>query len=289
MAIHRQDPKSRTMANCSLVGVDSVAPGIAKLFAKSSRGSKVKPKGPRKPATAAATTPTTEQPKSAMADRPKLEVMEEIRGKPMGEPLVVGRGNYAEADYEAMSRFLAEYSKIGNASKASRIVGIVPTTHKRWLEKEPKFRKLFEEAREEAADYLEFEAWRRAVQGVDKPIFHQGVVVTTVKEYSDGLLTFLLRGSRPEKYRDRVEHTVKGEITFRPKVAMFAQIAATVNRFRARIMTKDLSEDEQQAIAAALASEEHNGNGHRSNGNGNGIGGLLEDKNGSGNGDHGNG
>ena len=52
------------------------------------------------------------------------------------------------------------------------------------------------DALEEAADALLAEAWRRATEGVEEPIMHQGQVVTTVRKYSDLLLIFLLKSAR---------------------------------------------------------------------------------------------
>jgi hypothetical protein len=49
---------------------------------------------------------------------------------------------------------------------------------------------------EEAADVLLAEARRRAIEGVEEPIMHQGQVVTTVRRYSDLLLIFLLKSAR---------------------------------------------------------------------------------------------
>ena len=43
-------------------------------------------------------------------------------------------------------------------------------------------------------------------------------VVTTIQEYSDTLLIFLLKGVRPQKYRElrQTEHTGKVELSARP-------------------------------------------------------------------------
>jgi hypothetical protein len=80
------------------------------------------------------------------------------------------------------------------------------SSHYRWMEESPSYREAFEVARDDAADLLEAEARRRAVEGVEKPTgWHQGKPGGYVREYSDLLLIFLLKGVRPEKYRDRVE------------------------------------------------------------------------------------
>ena len=70
------------------------------------------------------------------------------------------------------------------------------------------------EAREEACDALEAEARRRAVEGVRKPVYYRGEIVGTVKEYSDTLLIFLMKGAMPEKYREnvKIEHTGGAEL-----------------------------------------------------------------------------
>lgn len=60
-------------------------------------------------------------------------------------------------------------------------------------------------AMDDAADVLEAEALRRATRGVDEPVFYKGERVGTVRKYSDTLLIFLLKGARPEKFRDRYE------------------------------------------------------------------------------------
>jgi hypothetical protein len=70
-------------------------------------------------------------------------------------------------------------------------------------------------ALEQAADLLEAEARRRAVEGVTKPIMYKDKVATTVQEYSDTLLIFLLKGTRPQKYRElrQTEHSGRVELT----------------------------------------------------------------------------
>ena len=53
---------------------------------------------------------------------------------------------------------------------------------------------------------VESEAFKRAAFGVRKPAgWYKGKPGGYVREYSDILAIFLLKGLRPEKYRDRVE------------------------------------------------------------------------------------
>jgi hypothetical protein len=42
-------------------------------------------------------------------------------------------------------------------------------------------------------------------------VFYQGEKVGTVQKYSDTLLIFLMKGVRPEKYRERFGHEITGK------------------------------------------------------------------------------
>jgi hypothetical protein len=69
----------------------------------------------------------------------------------------------------------------------------------------------FEDATRMAGDFLEDEAIRRATEGVERKIFHQGEHVDNETVYSDTLLIFTLKGAKPQKYRDNIK--IEQEIT----------------------------------------------------------------------------
>ena len=116
----------------------------------------------------------------------------------------------------AREKFISTLAEFCNVSEAARAAGIARSTAYAWRESEPAFAALWDEAEQAAADRLEREAWRRAVEGTDKPIYYQGDEVGTVKEYSDRLLEILLKGHRPEKFVDRIkaEHSGSVPVTF---------------------------------------------------------------------------
>lgn len=58
-----------------------------------------------------------------------------------------------------------------------------------------------------AVDVIEEEAHRRAIDGFDRPVIYQGEITDTYKDYSDSLLTMLMKGNKPEKYKERTEHS----------------------------------------------------------------------------------
>lgn len=93
----------------------------------------------------------------------------------------------------------------GNVSRACEAVDITRMTAYGWRRDDEDFAKAWDQAKEIGMDALEDEATRRAYEGIDKPIVHQGVVTDTVKDYSDTLMIFLLKGGKPAKYRERQE------------------------------------------------------------------------------------
>jgi hypothetical protein len=134
---------------------------------------------------------------------------------------------------------------------ANGVVGIACTDAKvsadtayRRRRGDPEFAQRWRVALNQAADILELEARRRAAEGVNEPVIHQGelcgtwvdedgqqcnkqtegakFIPLTVKKYSDTLLIFLLKGARPKKYRDqmRLEHSGKIKHTHSVKPAI---------------------------------------------------------------------
>ena len=101
---------------------------------------------------------------------------------------------------------LAAFRETGNVRLTCKAAGVGRSSHYRWLEKDPEYRAAFDLAKLQAADVLEAEAHRRAVEGVEEPVgWYKGVAGGTVRRYSDNLLMFLLKGARPEQYRERYE------------------------------------------------------------------------------------
>lgn len=108
-------------------------------------------------------------------------------------------------------KFLAALAEGSTVTIAHKKAGISRGAVYAWRDEDPEFKKAWDEAIEAGTDIIEEEAKRRALFGVKKPVYHQGQVVGHVQEYSDTLTIFLLKGRRPEKFKDRVhaEHTGK--------------------------------------------------------------------------------
>ncbi|MBA3033575.1 MAG: terminase [Gammaproteobacteria bacterium] len=102
--------------------------------------------------------------------------------------------------------FLAELAIDGNVTRAANATGVDRSNAYQRRLRNPDFAKRWDDAIEAATDAIEAEAHRRAVDGVEEPIFYKGVECGRVTRYSDPLLIALLKRHRPE-YRDsgRVE------------------------------------------------------------------------------------
>jgi hypothetical protein len=103
--------------------------------------------------------------------------------------------------------FLEVLRQSANVSKACKAAGIGRTAAYEWAKNDSAFALAWDEALEEASDSLEEEARRRAVKGTTRPVYQGGKKVGSIQEYSDTLLIFLLKGARPQKYRERYEHS----------------------------------------------------------------------------------
>jgi len=117
-------------------------------------------------------------------------------------PTKEGEENFTDAQ----RAFLECYREMGVIRRACKVAKVGRSSHYEWMENNPAYRAAFEASKEDAADTLEAEVFRRAVTGVKKPTgWYKGVAGGYVREYSDLLLMFRLKALRPEKYRERVE------------------------------------------------------------------------------------
>ena len=132
--------------------------------------------------------------------------------------------------------FLAAMANTANVMRAAEIARMDRDNHYLWLKKDPDYAAAFEIAQMRGLNVLEAEAVRRAHEGVTKPIFHGGKraidvvqnpdgsikrdaagkpigIPAAVREYSDTLLIFMLKGRNPAVFGDRLkqEHGAPGD------------------------------------------------------------------------------
>lgn len=100
--------------------------------------------------------------------------------------------------------FLEAMREYGNIYHACQVSGMDRGTVYWLQEHDETFSLEFQQADAIATERLEKEAYRRAHDGVEKPVYYVGVQIGAITEYSDGLLQFLLKARRPDKYKDRL-------------------------------------------------------------------------------------
>lgn len=153
--------------------------------------------------------------------------------------------------------FLLALSKTGNVSDACRASKKSRSWAYEQREADESFKRAWDEAMDQAVDALEAEARRRAVQGVDKPVFYKGKRVRTrVREYSDVLLIFLLKAARPDKYRENYRHEHAGP----------GGAPITVNVQDMEALRKKRWEAAAPALAAVIIDDPDAGAGQEENG-----------------------
>lgn len=103
-----------------------------------------------------------------------------------------------------MIPFLERLSQGSTVTDACKAAKISRATVYRYRDADPEFDAAWSEVHEASTEQMEAEAFRRAVRGVQKPVYHLGKRVGSIREFSDTLLIFLLKARRPDTYRERV-------------------------------------------------------------------------------------
>jgi len=93
----------------------------------------------------------------------------------------------------------------GTANVTAAAEGVGHSRHQAYAQRkrDRDFRKAWDDALQGALDDLEAELRRRALDGVEQPVFYGGKECGRVRTYNDALGMFLLRGRRPDVFNVR--------------------------------------------------------------------------------------
>jgi len=105
-----------------------------------------------------------------------------------------GNGTLA-SNREAMNRFLDRMRQSGNVYLSAKAAGVPRRTVYYWRKKWSTFAAEWNDAKDDAVDKLDAEAWRRATDGA-----------------SDRLLMFLLKAHKPSVYNPVVKQELSGDL-----------------------------------------------------------------------------
>lgn len=117
-------------------------------------------------------------------------------------PSMRGRGK----DGTWRKLYLHTLGHCANITIAAQIAGVT-TAAVRLARADREFDAAEKEAMTKGVDLIEASAFKSAVYGDMEPIYHQGILCGHVLKYSDAMRALLLKGRRPEVYRDKIEAT----------------------------------------------------------------------------------
>lgn len=125
-----------------------------------------------------------------------------------------GRGIRLSKDERevAQVRFLEVYAQTANISLSCKAAGVSRETYRYWKQKDNgRFLDRLAVADKEADEALEAELHRRAVVGVEEPVYYKGKIVGHIRKLSDNLLMFRIKRRMPE-YRDSPQAVAQAKI-----------------------------------------------------------------------------
>jgi hypothetical protein len=113
--------------------------------------------------------------------------------------------------------FLKAFAETGLVVEAAKKAKVGRTTVYEERQRNETFALKWAEIEEWTTEEMEQEARRRAVLGVEEPVYYKGELNGHIRKFSDVLLIFLLKSRKPETYREnvKVEHggTITHEVT----------------------------------------------------------------------------
>lgn len=128
-------------------------------------------------------------------------------------------------DAVAKQQYCALLAQTGLKQKSAREIGFNPCTINAHEKTDPEFKAAVDEAMEDYRELLEAEIKRRAVDGVQSPVYNKnGDLVGHKLEYSDRMLE--LHAKRHiAAYRDKqtIDHNIKGGVMVVPGTALTSQ------------------------------------------------------------------
>lgn len=121
------------------------------------------------------------------------------------------RSEHRRTRKKARATFLEAVTLGLTVVQACQEAGVGRTTVYDWRDSDPEFAAAWDVAYDRGTDALEAEAQRRAFDGVVKPVTVAGER-EEVREYSDTLLIFLMKGRKPQRFRDNHKVELTGEV-----------------------------------------------------------------------------
>lgn len=99
-------------------------------------------------------------------------------------------------------KFLDALAVIGTVTGAAKAAGVDQSLPYKWRKQDAAFRECWDGLADQVGTVIESALVERVLHGVEKPLTYQGEIFGYVREYPDHVGVALLRGMKPEKYRE---------------------------------------------------------------------------------------
>ena len=121
--------------------------------------------------------------------------------KPNGQPSGLPK---TAAQWDSFFELVVRYG--GNISRACEIAKVTRVAVYARRDSNEEFAARLARCVEQGSDVMMDEARRRAFEGVTEKVYWQGDPVDVKQTYSDALIQFMLRGLKPDVFKDRTEN-----------------------------------------------------------------------------------
>lgn len=111
-----------------------------------------------------------------------------------------------------LKAFFRVLEKTGTPTKAAKVAGVRRTAMEKLRKTNPDIEALWQTCMQHRAEIFEDEAIRRGVKGVMEPVYYMGAICGYKRVYSDSLLSKVLEGNMPEKYRSNHKIELEGKL-----------------------------------------------------------------------------
>ena len=118
-------------------------------------------------------------------------------------------------------KLLNAYLEFRNIKKAAELVGMTIWDHSTWM-KDPGYAKAVQIVRSMFGAELEAVTLYRAINGVEKPVFQNGELIGSVKEFDHSREKTMLKAFLPGQYHDKLEVQIKHQSTDELKARLMA-------------------------------------------------------------------
>lgn len=148
-------------------------------------------------------------------------------------------------------KFLDALAVIGTVTGAAKAAGVDQSLPYKWRKQDAAFRECWDALADQVGTVIESALVERVVNGVEEPLTYQGEIFGYVKRFDNSTGVALLRGMKPEKYRESGGGAIN--VNIRNDVGI-AVLPATLSEEDWEKESMRLTESQNKIAKAALAN-----------------------------------